>query len=726
MPDLNGDIDRQIDAALEQQRAGRLSEAETAYRVILKQMPEHAEARQLLGLLLHQRGDSGNAIDQLETAVRLAPTVAQFRFNLGLVQTAAGIFEDAATTFETLIGQGENSPAATNAYAVALKGAGRPTEAETVLERLTQSQPLFADAHFNLGNLRLADGRLSDAVSCYETALDLAPNATEIVRNLAAALQGLGDLERAEALLQEILASIPGDAPTLNNLANIRRQTGALDDAERLLRRALDIDPAMADAAYSLGCIRITRNDIEGGRDALAAALGARPDFTKADWAAALALPQIYTSADERATARAAWLAGLERIAGPGAPSNRTGLGEAFAAVSEILPFALAYQGENDRDVMARWGALVSEITARALPDLTAPPAPPPRPRRRIGFVSAHFRAHTICNLFKGWLAGTDRDAFEVHLISTAGSGDAVTDSLAANVDAAHLAPMGPAELARYIRELGCDALIYPDIGMDPRTQVLASLPLAPRQLMGWGHPVSSGIPTVDTFISSELMEPEDGADHYRENLVTLPGLSIVYDRPPHPENPITHDYLCAQALFKIMPEQDAVFASILKETPGRKLAFFAHPIAEVTSAFRNRLAGALHARGIDADTVLEFIPPCDRETFVRHQSGARVILDTFGWSGGNTSLEAFAMDTPVVTLPGRFMRGRHTHAMLKLMELDALAATDADDYIQIATRLMTDTAFHDDVTSWIATGADRLFGDPRVVPAFNDLLGTL
>ncbi|MGJ3259735.1 MAG: tetratricopeptide repeat protein [Rhodospirillales bacterium] len=726
MPDLNGDIDRQIDAALEQQRAGRLSEAETAYRTILRQEPDHAEVRQLLGLLLHQRGDSGHAIGELEAAVLLAPAVAQFRFNLGLVQTAAGVFENAARTFETLIAQGEDSPAAANAYAVALKGAGRPADAETVLERLTQSHPSFADAHFNLGNLRLADGRLSAAASCYETALDLAPKKTEIVRNLAAALQGLGNLERAETLLQGILAPNPDDAAALNNLANIRRQAGALDDAERLLRRALEADPGMADAAYSLGCIRITRNDVEGGRNALAAARRARAGFIKADWTATLALPQIYASADERTAARTAWRAGLERIAEAGVPSDPADLREAFAGISEIVPFALAYQGENDRAAMTRWGTLVSKIAARMLPDLAMPPTPPARTRKRIGFISAHFRAHTICNLFKGWLAGADRDAFEVHLISTAGPGDGVTRGLSDKVDTAHLAPMGVPELARHIHGLGCDALIYPDIGMDPRTQVLAALPLAPRQLMGWGHPVSSGLPAVDTFISSELMEPDEGADHYREGLMTLPGLSIVYDRPPHPGDPAAHDYLCAQALFKIMPEQDAVFASILKETPGRKLAFFAHPIAEVTAAFRDRLAAVLRNRGIDADTALEFIPPCDRAAFLKHLSGARVILDTFGWSGGNTSLEAFAMETPVVTLPGRFMRGRHTHAMLKLLELDALAATGADDYVRIATRLMTDELFHDEVTAQIAKGADRLFGDPRVIPAFNDLLRTL
>ena len=92
MPGLNGDIDRQIDAALEQQRNGRLAEAEAAYRAILDQEPDHAETHQLLGLLLYQRGDTERALGELRNAVRLAPDVMQFGFNLGLVQTAAQAF----------------------------------------------------------------------------------------------------------------------------------------------------------------------------------------------------------------------------------------------------------------------------------------------------------------------------------------------------------------------------------------------------------------------------------------------------------------------------------------------------------------------------------------------------------------------------------------------------------------------------------------------------------
>lgn len=726
MTDRKAEIDRRIDAALEHQRAGRMDDAEAAYRSILSDDPDHAETRHFLGLVLHLQGDHPAAVRELTRAVDLAPSIAQFRFNLGIVQTAGGAFADAAATFEQLLHTTDEAPDIINAYAVALRGAGRPQDAERQLLELIAAHPDFFGGHFNLGNLRLADGRLSLAAADYERALALTPGNIEIIRNQAAALQGLGELARARALLCDILKAQPNDAATLNNLANVYRQQGDLDNAEASLEHARRIAPSMADAAYTLGAIKITKNDVAGGRKALAAAATFRPGFTKAEWAGRLALPQIYGSAEERTAAREEWLSGLEAIIADGVPDGAQPLAAAFNAASEILPFALAYQGEDDREPMRKWGTHVSAITARALPDVSSPPAPPARQRKRIGFVSAHFRAHTICNLFRGWIEGADRSAFDIHLISTSGPGDAVTDSLATRADAAHLAPMGISERARHIYALECDALIYPDIGMDPRTQVLASLPLAPRQLMSWGHPVTCGFPTIDTFISSAMMEPDDGAAYYNETLLALPGLSIAYAPPAAPMEPIPHEYLCAQSLFKIMPEQDRAFAAILKETPGRSIAFFAHPIREVTAAFRERLSAALRTHGIDPDVTLEFITPCDRRTFLRHLAGARVVLDSFGWSGGNTSLEALAVMTPVVTLPGRFMRGRHTFAMLKGLGLGDLIADDADDYTDIAVKLMTADVFRDDAVSRIDARSGALFDDRRVIPSFNDLLRSL
>ncbi|MGY2976364.1 hypothetical protein [Thermostichus sp. MS-CIW-37] len=93
---------------------------------------------------------------------------------------------------------------------------------------------------------------------------------------------------------------------------------------------------------------------------------------------------------------------------------------------------------------------------------------------------------------------------------------------------------------------------------------------------MAWGHPQTSGLPTIDVFLSSELMEPPDGAGHYTEQLLPLPGIGTYYiplEVDPAPVDwqawgvdPDRVLYLCAQSLFKYLPQYDEVFPRIARK----------------------------------------------------------------------------------------------------------------------------------------------------------------
>jgi protein O-GlcNAc transferase len=95
-------------------------------------------------------------------------------------------------------------------------------------------------------------------------------------------------------------------------------------------------------------------------------------------------------------------------------------------------------------------------------------------------------------------------------------------------------------------------------------------------------------------------------------------------------------------------------------------------------------------------------------------------MLDTVHFNGMNTSLEAFAVGTPVVTLPGEFQRGRHTQAMYRKMGISECTAVDADHYVEIAVRLGTDHAFRQAVHREIMLRSIVLFEDMEVVREFE------
>src|SRR5205814_6934306 len=79
------------------------------------------------------------------------------------------------------------------------------------------------------------------------------------------------------------------------------------------------------------------------------------------------------------------------------------------------------------------------------------------------------------------------------------------------------------------------DILHYTDIGMGERSYTLAATRLAPIQCVTWGHPMTTGLPSVDYFISSEDLDAPDAQDHYTEKLVRLGHMAVFYMRPARP-----------------------------------------------------------------------------------------------------------------------------------------------------------------------------------------------
>ena len=101
-------------------------------------------------------------------------------------------------------------------------------------------------------------------------------------------------------------------------------------------------------------------------------------------------------------------------------------------------------------------------------------------------------------------------------------------------------------------------------------------------------------------------------------------------------------------------------------------------------------------------------------------------MLDTLRWSGGNTSLDALAAGLPLVTLPGRFMRGRQSAGMLTITGLDDLIARDEDDYVRIASALGSDRDYQQEVSRRTRDAAAKVFDDALPLRALEDALSSL
>ncbi len=617
-----------------------------------------------------------------------------------------------------------------NSLGILLVDSGDMEAALGAFRKATEIDPNHARAWANLGNTLRTLGRFTEAVDATRQAVRAKPDYFLAWGNLGAMLVDIGNVTDAYEAHKRALALKP-NAATLQALANIDRQRGDLDSAIAFSSRAVAMAPGEEGPIHQLGGLFAERDDIEAALRAYGAARRIRPNSIRLAFAQRLTLPMVYSSGAEVEAQRERYGEGLAQLAQE-VPSLVGG-----RAADEVMAdlrwtnFLLAYQGEDDRAFQERFAAITASAIDAAGPQWRAPmPRNSAGSRIRIGFASALFSEGTVGYYFRSWVTGLDRSRFEVIVYNLRHDVTPYQKDLVGKVDAVRNFPgadLMPARVAAAIRADALDVLVYPELGMDRTAFVLAALRLAPIQCAGWGHPVTTGHRTIDRFITCARMEPADGDNHYTERLIRLPGIGTDYAPPAVPPSAprarfglddATPLLLCPQSLFKIHPDNDAIFARVLREVPAAKLVMFEGRHPKLTAKFNARIRASFEREGVGVDGRVVFLPQCDHDDFLRINMMCDVMLDTQRWSGGNTSLDALAASLPIVTLPGRFMRGRQSAAMLSLAGLEELVAADADDYVRIAARIATDAAWRDALRTRMRDGRGRVFNDAAPVAA--------
>jgi predicted O-linked N-acetylglucosamine transferase (SPINDLY family) len=395
--------------------------------------------------------------------------------------------------------------------------------------------------------------------------------------------------------------------------------------------------------------------------------------------------------------------------------------------------FYLAYHGANDRplrELLARLYLHAYSDLAYVSPHMAAACARG-GDRIRIGVISKYLASHTIGRLVQGFISRLDRAAFELTVFVWGEARDAVASTIRASAD--HVVILGESlrENRQRIATEQVDVLFYCDIGMEPMTYFLAFSRLAPVQCVTWGHPVTTGLPYIDYFLSSALIEVDGAARHYSEELVLLPESCgyVCYSRPPQPQGidrsryGVGADqriYACPQSLFKLHPDFDQLLGSILRADP-QGVALFIESPAELRPALMERWREVLG----DVLDRIRFVPRCSYESYLELLAAADVLLDPPHFSGGNSSLEALAVGTPIVTLPGPYAKSRLTLASYKRMGVMDCVAADERMYVDTVVRLGTDKACRAEVRRRIAEASAVLFDDAGAVRAMEEFFSS-
>lgn len=561
------------------------------------------------------------------------------------------------------------------------------------LERIRQALAIKSDAalfHFNLGNVLAALGRTGAAADAFARATRLDPGHAAAWFNLGRALGQEGRDGDAAAAFRQASELMPESAPARHELARAliagadrTSDAAAYDEGIGLLAGHWQEGPDPSLSRIALAHALEMRDRWSEAAEHYAGVLAANPDLAPARRGLGNCLNRLGRMDEAVREYREAM-----RIE-PGDPATASGLIAGLNYDVRISPETLF---EEHR----RWGERFAAPLYPSNPEFAN--VRDPDRRLRVGYVSPDFRRHPVTAAFLPVIERHDPNQVEVICYHNLAAADAVTARVRRAAHAwREIAALSDLQAAELFRADGVDILV--DLaGHTSRHRLLAfARRPAPVQVSWLGYFFTTGVATVDYFVTDPYSSPPGQERFFTERLVRLPATRFCYaPQEPAPEaNALPAaaqgnvTFGCFNNLAKIGPGVLALWARILAALPGARLVIQAVGLSDVPN--RARVLRDFGAAGLPVERVeLRPFAPAERAASAYHDID--IALDPFPFCGGMTSFDALWMGVPVVTLAGQLIAGRQTASMLANLGLTELVANTPEEYVEVAIALARDT----------------------------------
>ncbi len=748
LPELaatEGEWDTLYQEALSLHRQQQFPAAESKYREFLKQRSQDAEAWLNLGRLYYQVCRYQESLKALLNSLEIDDSKSVSHYTLGLVYEKINQTQQAIDAYRKALANDHKLIDAYNNLGNILSRNGEIEQAEAAYRQAIAANPNHFGSYLNLGNLLVERNQIQGAIEAYQTAQQLSPENPDIGDNLEIALNiqknpapfllesgnrlyRQGKYAEAAERYQKFLELQTGDAQLYLALSECLQNLNQPESALSVLREGVRLHPTAGNLHFSLLKTLHLSGQTQAAIASAETASQILPDYVF-KMLKHLIVPVVYDTPEEIQFYRQRFERGLQELIQQTSLETPEHRRNALAGIGSVTNFYLAYQAHNVRESQRQYGNLVRQIMATNFPKWVQPLSMPPleeNQKIRVGYVSAYLHSYSGTLWLTGWLRYCDRQNFEIYCYYTGNSPDPVTQQFRDSSDVFHHIPGNLEAVCEQILADRPHILVYPEIGMEPHIIQMAGLRLAPVQCVAWGHPVTSGLSTIDYFFSSELMEPENAQEHYTETLIRLPNIGVAYPKPkdvPAAATKTRSDfqlrdedviYLCCQAFFKYLPQYDFILPEIARRVPNAKFVFLRGGL------LKKRLERAFAAVGLNSEDCCAHLTIPARSDYLMLNRLSDVFLDTFTWSGGNTSLEAIACHLPIVTCPGEFMRGLHAYSFLKMLGVTDTIAENEADYIEIAVKLGLNSEWRRDIAERMLQRQSNLFDDKTCVGALE------
>ena len=254
-------VNQAMERAYELYAAGHLEQAAKLCGNIIAQRPRRPDAHNLMGAILHAKGDSAAAVKALHRAIHLSGDDAQFYANLGEIERQRGKLPEALVALRRAVSLDPNSAAALSNLGIVHYDRRNFEEAVKSYERAISIDDNYPEAHNNLGNALRALGKQDEALEQYQAALLLREDYPEAYNNIATVLRERDQAAEAEHAYRRAIAIRPNYIEAYNNLAMLLVHQDREDDALRVLGDALEIDPTHIQTLIQVGRAQLSKGN---------------------------------------------------------------------------------------------------------------------------------------------------------------------------------------------------------------------------------------------------------------------------------------------------------------------------------------------------------------------------------------------------------------------------------------------------------------------------------
>jgi predicted O-linked N-acetylglucosamine transferase (SPINDLY family) len=315
----------------------------------------------------------------------------------------------------------------------------------------------------------------------------------------------------------------------------------------------------------------------------------------------------------------------------------------------------------------------------------------------RVGYIGHTLRKHCVGWLSRWLIHYHDREKFELGFYLVNQEEDEITEKwFKSKADRFYNFVVKSTDIARQIEKDEIDILVDLDSSTNAITFQVMALKPAPIQVNWLGYD-SSGLPTMDYLIADPYILPENAQDYYGEKIWRLPHTYIAVDGFEVGVPTLRRDslgipdsatiYLNVQTGLKRHPEMIRLQMQIIKAVKDSYLLFQGFTDHE---NFKNLVLQIAEEEGIGADR-LRFLPIFPVETYRANLGIADVVLDTYPFNGGTTTLDVLWMGIPLVTKVGEQWFARNGYSLLTNTGLSEGIAWSDGEYVEWGIRLGED-----------------------------------